>query len=538
MKIESRYKALSDDASRVRGDDLIAWLRDYGSRRINSRLIDERRTIPPYLALDFGNRGLMGMQVEERFGGLALRNRDLARVLEQAAAIDLSVATFLLISLFPGVRPIAAFGSESLREELLPQLATGRLLAGYGQTEVAAGTHFNAIGTVARPCGAGRFAIRGGKTWIGNAGWAGVLTVMTQEFDETGKKRGLSAFAVRTDRPGVHFGAELLSMGMRGVIQSELSFADVEVSEADRIGARAKGLEPGLDSMSFSRFAIAATCIGSMKRCAQMAARFAGRRPIATGRVLEHPVVRIALAESLAEIAAAESLLYRIADDLDAGQGVAPERFAAAKVLASEFAYDGADRAVQILASRGYDEENLAPQYLRDARVTRIFEGTTEALIAFLGAAALNPRSDLLTHLRDDLDAGEVADRLCEAANSLRERSAGGPDEALPRTWQCALAGWAGAWALVAGSLSQDAAQRPAPESSRIAAWAAARLDAALERMQRASAEERSLLGTPVEKAVAELSGSIGEPEQAMPGERLGLDPLLRREPVETPEGS
>jgi alkylation response protein AidB-like acyl-CoA dehydrogenase len=109
MQVTSRYQPLSADASARRAAALCAWLRDYCGRRVNSRLIDERRTIPPYVVLDFGNAGLFGLQVEERFGGLALRSRDIARVLAQAAAIDLGLGTFLLTSLFPGVRPIAAF---------------------------------------------------------------------------------------------------------------------------------------------------------------------------------------------------------------------------------------------------------------------------------------------------------------------------------------------------------------------------------------------------------------------------------------------
>lgn len=536
MKVQARYQATGDEESRRRGDALIDWLRDYGPRRIDSRLIDERRTLPPHVALDFGNRGMLGMQVEERFGGLALRNRDIARVLEQAAAVDLAVGTWVLICLFPGIRPLASFGGEALREELLPLLAGGRLLAGYGQTEPGAGTHFSALATTARPTSGARLLVSGRKTWIGNAGWSGVLTVMAQELDEDGKRKGLSAFAVRTDRPGVHFGGELLSMGMRGVIQSEIAFADVAVGEDDRVGARARGVEVGVDSMSFSRFAIAATCIGAMKRCIQLAARFAGRRQIATGRVLEHPGVRASLAQSLAETRAAESVLYRLADDLDAGRSVAPERFALCKLVASEFACQAADRAVQILASRGYDEENLAPQYLRDVRVTRIFEGTSEALIAFLGAAALNPRSDLFSHLRDDLAAPEVAEHLVESCAALRERKTEGEQTPWPRPWQCVLAGWAGVWAILAASLDRDAERHPDPETRRAADWAHTRLLDALARAARGGPEERILLEAPVEKSVGDLAGSIGDLEPVAAGVRLGIDPLLRSEanaPVE-----
>lgn len=122
MKVRRRYQSLDAEASRTRADELCAWLREYGGRRINSRLIDERRCVPPHIALDFGNQGLFGMHVEERWGGSGLRCRDFARVLEQAAAIDLGLGTWLLTSMFPGVRPIAAFARDDLKEAVLADL--------------------------------------------------------------------------------------------------------------------------------------------------------------------------------------------------------------------------------------------------------------------------------------------------------------------------------------------------------------------------------------------------------------------------------
>ena len=128
--------------------------------------------------------------------------------------------------------------------------------------------------------------------------------------------------------------------------------------------------------------------------------RFASRRQIATGRLLEHPVTRSYIGETTAQIALTEALLYQVAEMLDAGRDVSVDLFAFCKIAASEFAYESADRLVQVLGSRGYDEANLAPQLLRDARVTRIFEGTTEALIAYVGSQALAANSDIYAFLR------------------------------------------------------------------------------------------------------------------------------------------
>lgn len=530
MKVKNRYQPLDASKSRERADELCAWLRDYAARRINSRLIDERRTIPPHVLLDFGNHGVFGVQVEERFGGLALRSRDVVRVLEQAAAIDLAVGTFILVCLYPGVRPIAAFGSESLKEEMLPDLATGRALAGYGQTEPIAGTHFQAIGTRAIRGEDGSWRISGDKVWIGNSSWARVLTVMAHDQDGD-RRKGLSAFAVPVDAAGVFPGRELLSMGMRGVVQGEIAFRDAVVDERHLLGERGRGLDVGVDSMSFSRLAIAATCIGSMKRAAQDMLRFAERRSIATGRLLDHPVALAAMGETTARIAAAEAVLYRAADLLDEGREVPMDLLAVAKVAASEFLCQTADGLVQLLGSRGYDEANLAPQLLRDARVTRIFEGTTEALVAFLGSQAISPRSDLHGMLREDLAAPDLAGRMAETVAGMRARTglrghAEGEDPP-KRTWQVALAGWVGLWAVVCGALEQRATAGGASE--RHVAWARACFEDACRRALEGTVDEIPMPSPhEIAKAVASYGAELGEIEQRLPAEKNELDPLLR----------
>jgi alkylation response protein AidB-like acyl-CoA dehydrogenase len=531
MHVTTRYQAVSDEVSRERGNARIAWLRDYGARRVNSRLIDERRTIPPYVALDFGNQGLMGMQVEERFGGLALRSREIARILEQAAAIDLSLGTFLLICLFPGVRPLASFGGETLKAELLPALAAGRILAGFAQTEPGAGSNFPAMAARADAQPGGGYRVSGDKVWIGNSSWTGALTVMANDFDESGRRRGLVALAVRTDQAGVRVGRELLSMGMRGVVQGELAFHDVEVAPAFVLGSGPRGLEVGVDSMSWSRFAIAATCIGSMKRCVQLAVRFAGRRAIATGRALDHPVIRAYLGESIARVTTAESLLYRSAEELDAGRGVPAEILAACKVIGSEFLCETADRLVQILGSRGYDEANEAPQILRDARVTRIFEGASEPLHAFLGAAALNARSDLFAFLRGPLAAPAVADDLAGAVAALRERPLAGAPPAVARSGACALAGKTAAAALMRACAEADLERDASSERERHVAWARACFDDAARHARARSAAETAMVdAVAAEKAVAAFTHAIGDVEQGLPGARDERDALLRRD--------
>jgi alkylation response protein AidB-like acyl-CoA dehydrogenase len=525
MKVASRYTPLAAAQSRARADEMLGWLRDWSERRLSSRLMDERRSVQPQALLDLGNHGFLGLQVEEKYGGLALRNRDIARLLDQAAAIDLGLATFLLVCLFPGIRPIAAFGSQLLKDELLPDLARGRTLAGYAQTEPGAGTHFNAMRAQAVAQPDGRWRVSGEKVWIGNAQWSNVLTVVAHDVDAGGRRRGLTAFAVRTDQPGVVLGRELPSMGMRGVVQGEVDFRDVLVDADHVVGEPKRGLEVGVDSMSWSRFAIASTCVGTLRRSVQLLERFAARREIATGRLLDHPLTRISLGLATVRVAACEALLEAIADALDAGREVAAELFAIAKVAGSEFAWDSSDRLMQGLGSRGYDEANGIPQLLRDARVTRIFEGASEPLFAFVGAAALAPSSDLYRALRDELGAKTEADALGEAVTRLRARKLGG--ELLSRAWQCALAGRAAMWAVLLAALGA----RPAGALREHAqAWARAEFAAACAEATVGVREEAFLpAAAELDAAVVAVLTPIGNVEQQLPAERWELDPLLRR---------
>jgi alkylation response protein AidB-like acyl-CoA dehydrogenase len=531
VKVSGRITPTGDAVSRSRGDDLVHWIRDYAERRIDAPLIDERRQVSPHVVLDMGRAGVFGVQVEEKYGGLALRHREIARVLEQLAGIDLSIGTWVLVCLFPGVRPIAAFGSSVLKDEVLPDLASGRQFAGYAQTEVGAGTHFAAMQARAQDQGDGTWRVSGDKVWIGNSSWAGVLTVMAQDVASDGRKRGLSAFAVKVDQPGVVVGREILSLGMRGVVQGEIGFRDVAVDLDHVVGRPRGGLEVGVDSMSYSRFAIAATCLGSMRRCAQLMARFAGRRQIATGRLLDHPVTRVRLAEVTARIEALDALLYGIADALDAGDGVAAELCAAVKVAGSEFVWQSVDELVQLLGSRGYDEANGVTQLLRDARVTRIFEGASEPLLAFLGAAASNPRSDLHEALREGFGAGEVADRLEAAARELREREpASESDAASARAWQAAVAGEAALWACLLSAHRKRAPSARTDATARTAGWLEARFEAACRHAASGDPREALLVSAAdLESEVARLVAPIGDVELQSPGERRDRDPLLRR---------
>jgi Acyl-CoA dehydrogenase, N-terminal domain len=149
----------SDGGSRVRADAIIGWLRGYGDTRVNSFLIDERRSIPAYIVLDFGNHGVLGLQAPTEAGGASLTNRDALRVLIQLAAIDTTLCSFVGVHNALGLRPVLRYGTEVMRNSVLPQLASGRELASFAFTEPGAGSNPRAISATATPALADEFSV-------------------------------------------------------------------------------------------------------------------------------------------------------------------------------------------------------------------------------------------------------------------------------------------------------------------------------------------------------------------------------------------
>ncbi|WP_232461907.1 acyl-CoA dehydrogenase family protein, partial [Burkholderia ubonensis] len=167
-------------------DELNDWLRHYARTRIDSRTIDERRTIPPHVVLDFGNQGLLGMPIDRSYGGLGLTHRDMLRVISQLAAIDSTLAFFVGLNNTLGILPIMQHAQPALRDELLPSLASGRMLAAFAITEPAAGSHPRAITSRAQRIDTGDWLVTGTKSWSGSSAWAGIVNVFARQADGAG----------------------------------------------------------------------------------------------------------------------------------------------------------------------------------------------------------------------------------------------------------------------------------------------------------------------------------------------------------------
>lgn len=531
--------ATSAEVSRRRGDELIAWLRQYATDRINSRLMDERRSIPPSLILDFGNRGLLGMQVPERYGGLSLRNHDFFRVLEQLAAIDLTLAAVVFLNNTNGIRPIQHFAQPALRDELLPILARGRELAAFGLTEPAAGSNLGGMVSIARPVPGG-WRLRGVKRWNASS-WAGVVSVFVRLEEADGRLGPVTAFAVRQGSPGLRIGPEALTVGLRGSVQNSLLMNDVPVGPADVLGELGKGMTVAEDALLVGRLCTAVLCIGAMKRCAQLMVRYAGNRSVATGRLLDNPVTLSKLSDLTAMIAANESLVHSAAEMLDMGTHPPQELAMAAKIAASEDLCWAANELIQVLGGRGYMENNVAPQLWRDARVLTIGEGANESLAVFLGRSASD--TDTVDRLLiDRFGAPALADGLRDAVRQIKARclaaSAPFSDRSAAMCWAHTLAGRLAADALLLASVQAAAECRNSADLRRAQEWARLRLESTLDRALHGTPTEAVMLSSGgAADLVSGYSKTIGDIEQSLPGEEEQLDPLLQQSPLDSGPG-
>lgn len=523
--------------SRADADAMIRWLRRYAERRLNSRVIDDRRTIPPYVVLDLGNAGFFGLQAPRRFGGKELAAVDLMRVLEQLAAVDMTVATMVGVHNGLGLRPLLRFGSDSQRERLLPQLASGRQLGAFALTEPGAGSNPMALRAIATKVPGG-WRVQAEKQWIGLASWAGLTTLFAKAVAADGTPLGMIALLVDADNDGLVQGPESLTMGMRGMVQNTLFLRDAFVPDDAVLLAPGQGMDAAHDAMLFSRLGIGAICVGAMKRCAQLIARYASRRTIGTGVLAENAVSVVRLQGLTAAIGACEALVYAIASQIDLGQEPAAEIYVACKAAATEALGDAADLLVQMLGGRGYIEANGAPQILRDARVLRILEGPTETLYAHLGAALAKPvcatRAFLAETLARPVLAGELDSALARV-NALAdgaERLFG--SRLAARQWIDYRLGELAASAVLLGAAErmqqQDGANAVA--ASNAVVWARRRFNGQLQALLAELAAQRPY-SSPADlvELVAGYRDAIGDIDQALPGEDHESDALLRRSP-------
>jgi acyl-CoA synthetase (AMP-forming)/AMP-acid ligase II/alkylation response protein AidB-like acyl-CoA dehydrogenase/acyl carrier protein len=533
--------------SHSQADRMIQWLQGYANQRINSRLIDERRCIPPYIVLDLGNQGFFGMQIAQEYGGLGLTNYDALRVIQQVAAADLTIASLLGVHSALGTRPIANYGQAAVKQQILPLLAQGREIGAYALTESGAGSHPKGISTTATPDGKGGWLLQGEKMYIGNGSWAGSINVFAQLLDDHHNPLGMTSFVLRQGMPGLEQGPEALTMGMRGMVQNRISFNQVRVTPEMILGQPGEGMTVAQDAMMFGRLGLGAMSIGGMKRCAQLMLRYATRRTIATGSLLDNPMTLHRLHDLTTSITAVETLVKRISRLLDRGISLPEEAYMACKTAGTEFFWQAADRLMQLLGGRGYLENNIAPQIMRDARLMRIFEGPTETLYMFLGSRILNHPEQVDTLISHHFAAPQVFHKLHLAAQHIHDYYTGNhapfSDRLSASRWAYGIIGELTTLAILQAALVGG--ETHSEPMKRAITWLELKFDTVLN--EALSLRVRSSLSYCPEMLryeILDYTQTIGDLEQTLAGEEQDLDPLLRQDvaarsvPVQQPTPS
>jgi alkylation response protein AidB-like acyl-CoA dehydrogenase len=336
---------------------------------------DESGEFPAEIFRELGALGLLGMTTPEAYGGAGMEILAYLFAIEEIARADASVAVAVSVTNSVCQWPIVHFGSEELKRRVLPELASGRVLGGIMLTEPGAGSDLASLRTTYRRDG-DRFLLSGSKAWITNAGIGATFVVLATR-DRSQGARGISAFVLDARQPGVVVQPREKKMGLRSSVTAAVMLEDAEVPVANLLGEEGAGMKIALATLDHSRLGIAAQALGIAQAALDEALAYAKQREQFGRPIIEHEAVGFRLADMDAELEAARWLTYRAAW-LSERPGRFSRTSAQAKLLASETANRIAALAVQVHGGYGFSREYAVERLYREARVTTIYEGTSE----------------------------------------------------------------------------------------------------------------------------------------------------------------
>lgn len=337
--------------------------------------IEEEDKIPQHVVDMTKELGLFGISIPEEYGGLGLNMVGKCAIYEELGKTHNGYTTLVGAHTGIGTVGIVEFGTEEQKRKYLPKMATGEWIGAFALTEPSAGSQAYNLKTTAVKKG-DRYIVNGSKHYITNAVDGHVFTVMAVTDPSKGAK-GITSFIVEKDFPGFKLGAVEKKMGLRGSHSAELFFEDMEVPAENVLGEEGDGYINALKVLSNGRAGLAARNLGSSQKLLDMSIAYALEREQFDKPIFEHQAVQHMIAEMALDIETLRSLTYRVAWMVDEKMNVIKEA-AMAKWYGSEVYNRVADLAVQIHGGIGYMKDYPIERFYRDARITKIYEGTTQ----------------------------------------------------------------------------------------------------------------------------------------------------------------
>ncbi|HTW95142.1 MAG TPA: acyl-CoA dehydrogenase family protein, partial [Tepidisphaeraceae bacterium] len=382
---------------RQRTDALIDQVESFLRENVDPDKIDAEERIPPHVISGLGRLGVLGMTVPREFGGGGFSHTAYCRVLERIARHCASTAVLVGAHQSIGLKALVLQGTDEQKRKYLPALASGEKLAAFCLSEPEVGSDAANVQCRARLSEDGKtWLITGEKKFATNSALAGMMTVMARTPVPTngggnghGKEK-ITAFIVTPDMPGFEVTKPNRSKcGIRGSWQGTLKFTDMPVPAENILGQLGKGLKVALGTLDFGRCTLSAGCLGGARRALEMAvdrakSRVQFGRPIAQFGLIQKKIARMA-----ETVFAMDALTYLCAGRVDQHAGDLMLETAICKLFCSEGSWQVIDDAMQIWAGEGYMRENHLERMLRDARINRIVEGTTEVMTAFVALVGM-----------------------------------------------------------------------------------------------------------------------------------------------------
>lgn len=338
--------------------------------------IEEEDAIPEHLVEKAKDLGLFGISIPEQYGGIGLNSVGKATVLEQLGRTHNGFVSLISAHTGIGSTGLVKLASEHLKNKYLPEMAAGTKIGAFALSEPGAGSDATNLATSAEKKG-DYWVMNGTKHFITNGPIADVFTVFALTDKDKGAKGGITAFLVERDFPGLTVGKKDKKMGLRGSYTSQVIFEDCIIPEENVIGEVGMGYISALKILGEGRVGLAARAVGSSGKLIELSAKYAKERIQFGKPIADNQAIQWMLADMATETEAARALTMMAAQKIDEGKKVIKEA-SMAKLFASDVFNRVADKAVQIHGGVGYMAEYPVERFYRDARITKIYEGTNE----------------------------------------------------------------------------------------------------------------------------------------------------------------